>query len=144
MRIFQKLLLSIFEAVLSVLVFGPECFVGMRRMALAYWAQISGHVMWTPQAQLDQEVEEEVSGGLWRRFNYVLRKTWAVPAAGLVVAATSSLLGIHDPLTVTLWSSWLLHPVLTTWGCSEASSPSFWLVRWVKEIRDEKNGARAD
>jgi len=140
-RIAQKLILSVVEAVLSVLVFGPECFIGMRRMMLAYWAQISGHVMWTPQAQVDQEVEEEVSGGVCQRFKYVMRKTWGVPAAGLVVAISSGLLGIHDPLTVTLWASWLLHPVLTTWGCSEASSTRFWLVRWVKEIRDEKNGS---
>merc|ERR1719281_1896213 len=35
--VIQKLLLSVVEAVLSVMVFGPECFVGMRRMCLAYW-----------------------------------------------------------------------------------------------------------
>ena len=64
-------------------------------------------------------------------------------AAGFLVAGTSALLGIHDPLTVVLWVSWLIHPLITTWGCSEAASDRNWIVRWVKELRDEKQQHQA-
>jgi hypothetical protein len=70
-----KLLLSVLEAVLSALIFGPECLVGLQRMVLAYSAQVSGKVAWRPQAVVDQEVEEQTGEGrsACQRFLFVLR-----------------------------------------------------------------------
>jgi hypothetical protein len=43
-------------------------------------------------------------------------EVWLVPAVGLVIAGTSMLLGILEPFSIVLWVSWLLHPLVVTWG----------------------------
>jgi hypothetical protein len=139
----HKIFLSFLEAVLSALVFGPECLVGFHRAFLAYTAQITGKVAWRPQAAVDKEVEEctlapDVT--TFERFMYCMRNVWHIPALGAFIAITTMLFGICEPFSIVLWVSWLLHPVITTWGCSPLPSPEdSAMVGMVRRVRQECN-----
>jgi hypothetical protein len=139
----HKIILSVMEAVLSALVFGPECLVGFHRSFLAYSAQITGKVAWRPQAAVDKEVEEctlapDVT--MTERFMYCLKNVWHIPALGAFIAVTTMLFGICEPFSIVLWVSWLLHPVITTWGCSPLPSPEdSSMVSMVRRVRQECN-----
>jgi hypothetical protein len=137
----HKIFLSIMEAILSALVFGPECLVGLHRAWLAYSAQITGKVAWRPQAAVDKEVEEctlapDVT--TFERFMYCTRNVWHIPALGAFIAITTMLFGICEPFSIVLWVSWLLHPVITAWGCSPLPNPEeSSMVRMVRRVRQE-------
>jgi hypothetical protein len=138
-----KIFLSLLEAILSALVFGPECLVGFHRAFLSYKAQITGKVAWRPQAAVDKEVEESTLGPdvtMTERFMYCIKNVWHIPALGAFIAITTMLFGICEPFSIVLWVSWLLHPVITTWGCSPLPSPNDSLmVRMVRRVRQECN-----
>jgi hypothetical protein len=137
----HKIFLSFLEAVLSALVFGPECLVGFHRAFLSYTAQITGKVAWRPQAAVDKEVEEctlapDVT--LFERFMYCMREVWHIPALGMFIALTTMLFGICEPFSIVLWVSWLLHPVITTWGCCPLpSAEQSYMVSMVRRVRQE-------
>jgi len=137
--LWTRLLLSVVEAVLSVLIFGPECLLGLQRMCNAYWSQISGRVTWVPQAVVDKEVEKNTMGSLSMRMRFVLKHTWHIPLIGIFIAVTTyMLLGSVDVLSMTLWVSWILHPIITCWGCSpRPSGDESWIVRLVMSTRTE-------
>jgi hypothetical protein len=139
----HKIFLSFLEAVLSALVFGPECLVGFHRSFLAYSAQITGKVAWRPQAAVDKEVEESTLAPdvtMVERFMYCLRNSWGIPTLGAFIAITSMCFGICEPFSIVLWVSWLLHPVIVTWGCSPLPSPEeSSMVRMVRKVRKDQN-----
>jgi hypothetical protein len=141
----RMIYLAAIELILSALIFGPECLLGLQRMFLAYFAQISGKVVWRPQAQVDREIEEHTMGvSVFTRFRYVLTQTWHVPVVGLGIAASTTAIGVIDPLSIVLWASWVMHPIIVTWGCSPCpSDEKSFLVRHVKQTMSMREGGTA-
>jgi hypothetical protein len=92
---------------------------------------------------VDKEVEESTLGPdvtMTERFMYCIKNVWHIPALGAFIAITTMLFGICEPFSIVLWVSWLLHPVITTWGCSPLPSPNDSLmVRMVRRVRQECN-----
>jgi hypothetical protein len=87
---------------------------------------------------VDKEVEEKTTGSLCQRFRYVVSQVWHIPAMGLVIAVSTMLLGILEPFSIVLWISWLVHPLVVTWGCSPCppAEKSIW-VRLVRKTISE-------
>jgi hypothetical protein len=138
----SKLLLSLVEAVLSALIFGPECLVGLHRMLLSYSSQITGKVAWKPQAAVDKEVEEQTTGSFCQRFRFVVSNVWHIPALGLLIAATTLMMDVFfEPFSIVLWVSWIVHPFVVVWGCSACPEPekSFWVRLVRKTVAADEN-----
>mmetsp|Transcript_35944 Transcript_35944/g.84168 ORF Transcript_35944/g.84168 Transcript_35944/m.84168 type:complete len:1170 (+) Transcript_35944:62-3571(+) len=134
----RKGLLISLEIVLSILLYSPELIEGCLRLMCAVWAQISGFSSWTPQDQVEREVEQSLS------IVYAVRKTWQVAGAGLL------LLFFHlyyldgkafDFFTALLCLTWTLHPVATYIACRRVpdSYKKKWVWTWVMELRGKKN-----
>jgi hypothetical protein len=136
---FKKLFLSMIEAILSALIFGPECLIGFQRAFMAYSAQITGKVAWRPQAAVDAEVESNTGPhcSMGARFCYVLQSVWHIPALGALIAVTTMMFGICEPFSIVLWVSWMLHPIITTAGCCPLpSAEENYLVDMVRKIKE--------
>jgi hypothetical protein len=135
----KKVFLSLIEAILSAMIFGPECLIGFQRAFMAYTAQITGKVAWRPQAAVDAEVESNTGPNctMCQRFSYVMKNVWHIPALGLLIAVTTMMFGICEPFSIILWVSWMLHPIITTAGCCPLpSADESMLVDMVKKIKE--------
>ena len=51
---------------------------------------------------------------------------------------------VIDPLSIVLWASWVMHPIIVTWGCSPCpSDEKSFLVRHVKQTMSMREGGTA-
>mmetsp|Transcript_52932 Transcript_52932/g.123928 ORF Transcript_52932/g.123928 Transcript_52932/m.123928 type:complete len:1188 (-) Transcript_52932:60-3623(-) len=134
----RKGILILLEIILSILLYSPELIEGCLRLLCAVWAQISGFSSWTPQDQVEREVEASLS------VFYALRKTWQVAGAGLL------LLWFHayvlefksfDFFTGLLCFTWTMHPFTTYVACRRVPEccKTKWIWTWVMELRGKKN-----
>lgn len=129
----KALALSILEGLLSLLVYSPECVVGVVRGSMAFSAFVTGVNSWKPQDAVEREIELRLG------FRYVLSKTWYVPASGALLLICVFI--THAKMNAWLafmCFSWFLHPVIVYVGCCPVSPGErrglIW--RWVDEVRE--------